>query len=298
MATAPAPCVGSPLLPRSYSRLVGRHHDRERVAAIGGQESQRVLQSIDAAEACVLELRHLAVPRQRRQWPRAPFSAVESTMPLMMTAPGRIIGAGFGAEREVADAGSDRRRNCCMSRSSRVGGHRVDALLRAEHTGNPCRRPGVSCPSRCPSTRTIAAGPPGRVADRVSNSAEADLACSHEVVVRSVLIWRRDIPRPGVDRAGAFRSRLNTYSTVIVTTLDTIGGCAVRDFRRPVPAGACVGRVRARSWPRGLALAIMHMLPVLGRYRHGPAFGSSGIDQQVMMPRNRVPRSCPRARRR
>ena len=66
---------------------VGADDDRAAVLGLERQVTQRVLQRVDAAEARVLELGHLAVARERRAAARLQAS---SSMPLTITAPAEL----------------------------------------------------------------------------------------------------------------------------------------------------------------------------------------------------------------
>ena len=129
IATAPAPWVGSPELPRAYSAMSALTTIAQRSSALEREIAQRVLQRVDTAQARVLDLRNLALTRERRQ-ASGEQALVEHA--LHDDGAGRIVGARFRAEPEEADAlridvvaldePHDRR-----------GGHRVDALRRPAH---------------------------------------------------------------------------------------------------------------------------------------------------------------------
>ena len=147
IATAPAPCVCSPVLPRSYSAtsaLTTIASDRRRRSA---SVAQRSLERVDAAQARVLELGHLAVPRQPRHAERVERAVDHAAHD---HGAGGVVGARLGAEAEEADP---LRVDVVLADQPQdgVGRHRVDVLVRARHAeavadDRPDLVPGVAGP--------------------------------------------------------------------------------------------------------------------------------------------------------
>ena len=108
---------------------IGADHDRQSACAIRGQVAQCSLEAVNAPQAGVLELRHLAVPGQLGTTVREKRIVDHA---LDDDGAGGVVAARFGAEGEHPDP---RRVDVVVADKApdRVGGKRVNALARAAH---------------------------------------------------------------------------------------------------------------------------------------------------------------------
>ena len=128
IATAPAPCVGSPELPRAYSAMSALTTIAQR-SSPQREVAQRVLQRVDAAQAGVLDLGYLAMARQRRTAARLE-AFVEHAFD--DDGAGGVVGARLGAEPQEANAVRVDVVVVDEPHDGR-GGHRIDALRGPAH---------------------------------------------------------------------------------------------------------------------------------------------------------------------
>ena len=108
---------------------VGADDDGAAVLGLEREVAQRVLQGVDAAQAGVLDLGHLAMARQRR-----PAARLEAFVEHAFDddGAGGVVGARLGAEPQEADAARVDVVAIDEPHDGR-GGHRVDALRGAAH---------------------------------------------------------------------------------------------------------------------------------------------------------------------